>query len=43
MALCTANWRGPWMNYKLKYMLGFAGLGVFFVAGMVLAAGLLAY
>lgn len=31
------------MSYKLKYMLGFAGLGVFLVAGLVLAAGMLSY
>jgi hypothetical protein len=31
------------MSYKLKYMLGFAGLGVFFIAGLVLAAGMLSY
>lgn len=43
MPVCAANWRGPRMNYKFKYMLGFAALGVFFVTGMVLAAGLLTY
>jgi hypothetical protein len=31
------------MNYKLKYAVGFAALGFFFVAGMVLAAGLLSH
>lgn len=37
------NWRGPCMNYKLKYTVAFAALGFFFIAGMVLAAGLLSY